>query len=457
MIRPTLCAGLLLLPFGVGGQTAEQRYDEWTRPAFPPDEYVDRRATLIGHLAAGEGGIALFPSGPGRSGGETFRPASDFLYLTGLELPDALLALDAASGSTILFIPSRDPRFDNPGRPNDFPGMALLGDPTLGTWSGVDDIRPAVALGAWLDTAVARGRLLRLDAGPGGIPDGLPEASAPWGPVEQFLIRLRTDHPEARVATAFPEVARTRMIKSSREITALRAAARVTMDAIIATAPHIRPGVDERTLAGVLEAAYKRGGAQRPAFASIIKSGRNSLWPWRVLASHSDRRNRVMRAGELVIFDVGAELDGYVSDIGRTFPVSGRFTDRQREILLMEVAVADTIIATARPGLTLADLQRAALAAIPPAHRPYMQAGFYFGHHLGLDPGDPGLPEASLTPGMVFTVEPWYYNHDLGLAVFTEDELLITPGGAELLTASLPRGPAALERLVRAGTGTGIR
>jgi len=220
------------------------------------------------------------------------------------------------------------------------------------------------------------------------------------------------------------------------------------MAGITHAAGFIRDGVDERTLEGELEAEFKRRGAQRLPFASIIKSGPNSLWPWRVLASHYDRRNRAMHDGELVIFDVGAELDYFVSDVGRTFPVSGRFTPEQRRILEMEVGVADAIIAAIRPGVTLAELQRVGIAAIPPQERTYMQAGLFFGHHLGLSTGDPNLPEAPLEAGMIFTVEPWYYNHDLGIAVFTEDEILVTENGAENLTAGLPRSPDALERMV---------
>lgn len=156
-----------------------------------------------------------------------------------------------------------------------------------------------------------------------------------------------------------------------------------------------------------------------------------------------------MFSGELVIFDVGCEVDYYVSDVGRTFPVSGRFTPAQREILAMEVAVADAIIAAVRPGVTFAALQAEADLAIPAEHRPYMQTGLFFGHHIGLATGDPSLEEAPLEPGMVFTVEPWYYNRDLGIAVFTEDVVRVTETGAEVLTRGLPRTPEDLERLVQ--------
>ena len=156
-----------------------------------------------------------------------------------------------------------------------------------------------------------------------------------------------------------------------------------------------------------------------------------------------------MRSGELVIFDVGCELDGYVSDVGRTFPVDGSFTPEQSETIRMTMRVSDAIIAAVRPGITLAELQSVAEAAIPEGQHRYMQTGLFFGHHLGLSTGDPVLTDLPLKPGMVFTIEPWYYNHDLDLSVFIEDEVLVTPEGVEVLTGGLPRSPEELERWMK--------
>ena len=156
-----------------------------------------------------------------------------------------------------------------------------------------------------------------------------------------------------------------------------------------------------------------------------------------------------MRQGELVIFDVGCELDYYASDVGRTFPVSGKFSAEQRRTLEMVTAVADAILAAVRPGVTFADLKRVAVEATPEGEREYMQTGSFFGHHIGLAVGDPSLLEAPLEDGMVFTVEPWYYNHDRQIAVFVEDDVLVTPEGHENLSRGLPRSPEGLEGLMK--------
>jgi Xaa-Pro aminopeptidase len=155
-----------------------------------------------------------------------------------------------------------------------------------------------------------------------------------------------------------------------------------------------------------------------------------------------------MAEGDLVILDVGCELDHYVSDVGRTFPVSGSFSPQQARALAMQRRVADAIIAAIRPGVTLAEATRAGVDAMPSEARPYMQTGSFYSHHLGLSTGDPVLTDEPLQAGMVFTVEPWYYNHDTGISVFVEDMVLVTGDGAEVLTSSLPRTGEGLAGMV---------
>ena len=101
----------------------------WTRLQFAPEEYARRRAALGRLLADSGGGIFVAPSRAGLSDGTTFRQLEDFLYFTGLELPDSVLAIEAPTGRTTVFAPRRDARFENPSRPNDFPGRPLADDP----------------------------------------------------------------------------------------------------------------------------------------------------------------------------------------------------------------------------------------------------------------------------------------------------------------------------------------
>ncbi len=426
-----------------------RRFLEGTRQQFAPEVHAGRRARLARRLEAAGGGVLLAPSREGTSRGETFRQADGFLHLTGLELPRSILALESDGARATVFAPARDARFESSSRPNDFPGRLLADDPDLARASGLDALLPSASLEAALARWVEEGRTLWLDAGGAGLAEAEPPAPFALRDEARALeLWLRARFPAARLADAFPELARLRMVKGPEEVERIRRACAVTAQGIRAAARAIRPGVDERTLEGVLEAAFKAGGAQRPAFDSIVKSGPNALWPWRILAASYDRRNRTLAAGELVVFDVGCELDHYASDVGRTFPVSGRFTPEQARRLRLVTSVSDAILAQVRPGVTLGELRAVAEAAIPPDERRCMQTGSFFGHHVGLDVGDASLFEEPLAAGMVFTVEPWYYDHEGGVAVFVEDVVLVTEDGCEILTAELPRDVPELEALV---------
>ncbi len=135
--------------------TPEQRFFDWTDLPFPKEVYAQRRGRLIHALRESAGGIYLAPARNGRSHGETFRQNNDFLYFTGLELPSAILAVDADRRRTTLFVPERDARFASVGRANDFPGRPLGDDPELRRRSGIPEIRPfrqfAQALAGWIE------------------------------------------------------------------------------------------------------------------------------------------------------------------------------------------------------------------------------------------------------------------------------------------------------------------
>lgn len=429
----------------------EQRYGDWVRRLdFRPQEYSFRRSNMIRLLQLSGGGALIVPSSDGTTHGDTFRQMEDFWYYSGLEIPNSVLVLDSESDRTILFMPETDYRFENPGRRNDFPGRPLLTDFQLRSIAGIEEYRDIEEFDAWLEGAVRRRMLIRVN---GGAPGALQTPDVPLfggvDPLAALQIRLRNDHPEIRLANAFEEIAQGRMVKSRFEVQKMQIAADATAQAILSAAALIRPGVDERTLQGEFESTCRALGAQTVPFTPIVKSGPNSLWPWRVLAAHYDRRNRPMESDELVILDVGCEIDGYISDVGRTFPVAGTFTDLQREKLMVSIDAADAIIAAIRPGVTFGELTEIAYEAIPDEEERYMQTPSFFGHHIGLNAGDPALINEPLEAGMVFTVEPWYYNHDLEIAVFVEDVVLVTEDGVEVLTRALARTPDEIEAVMR--------
>lgn len=455
-INPCQTACLLILlsfmiPIQLNGQTPEEKFFDWTSLQFDKKEYAQRRDKLINQLDQSGSGIYITTARDGFSSGETFRQLNDFLYFTGIEVPNSILCINSESNEVILFVPDRDLRFQNPSRQNDFPGRQLGTDPELANRSGIRNIQSVENFEETFSKWVTSGKSFFINGGRGEIPQFDTNFIYSWTEDQKLIHHIQRNYPSAKVKNAFEQIAPLRMVHSTAEIATLRKAAQITMAGIRKSASTIKPGVDERSLEAVMEAEFKLLGSQRLAFSSIIKSGPNSLWPWRILASHYDRRNRKMESGDLVIFDVGCEYNYYSSDVGRTFPVSGKFNKEQRRVLEMQVSVSDAIISAIKPGATFADLRKVAFAAIPDAEEQYMQVGLFHGHHIGLDTGDPSLSDVPLKAGMIFTVEPWYYNHDKDISVFTEDEVLVTEDGVEVLTKELPRSPYELEKMVNGG------
>lgn len=439
----------LFIPTSNFSQTPQQAYFEWTEMPFSSEELAQRRAKLIEELRGdGKSGVIIMPARDGFSYGETFRQSDNFYYFTGLELPNSLLVIDSKSQKSVIYTPKEDLRFTSASRPNDFPGRPLLEDSEISNQAGIS-LKDMAGFSSFIDEQAADELMIHLDNGrPGDFTFASEDYIHSPSPTQILAQSLQKKHKGLKFENSYNYIAAVRMIKSPTEIELMRKATEINVQGIITAAKTIAPGIDERYLEGILEGDYKVNGAHRLAFGSIIKSGPNSLWPWRVLATHYNRRNRIMNDGDLVIFDVGCEYQNYVSDVGRTFPVSGKFSPRQREILTMEVGIADSIIAFIKPGIRFADLRALTDRLIPENAKKYMQVGLFFGHHLGLSTGDPNLPNAILEPGMIFTVEPWYYNHDDEISVFTEDVVLVTAEGCEVLSKELPRTPADLEKLM---------
>ncbi|UVI28534.1 M24 family metallopeptidase [Paenibacillus spongiae] len=221
-----------------------------------------------------------------------------------------------------------------------------------------------------------------------------------------------------------------RVIKSTEEIIVMRRAVRMIEDVLQAGIAHVRPGVSELDLVAELDYRMKKLGADGPSFDTMVLAGEKSALP------HGIPGDRKVQNGELLLFDLGVYLDGYASDITRTFAV-GDIDDKLKDIYETVLAANRKAIEAVRPGVTLASLDRAARDTI--ASRGY---GEYFmhrlGHGLGLDvheyPSVHGQNEERLAAGMAFTIEPGVYVAGLG-GVRIEDDVIVTEDGVEVLTS----------------------
>jgi Xaa-Pro aminopeptidase len=313
--------------------------------------------------------------------------------------------------------------------------------------------------------------------------------ATPLSTAQQFSRSVAALLPGKELADVTPLIHRMRLVKDSLEIAALRDAARISALGMVELAREIRPGMNDREVAGFLEYTWKRLGASRAAFAPIVGSGEAAMTFFTVMGERYNAVDRVMRAGELLFVDYGAaEVRMYTSDICRTFPVSGRFTAEQRKYYDIVLEAQEAAIAKIRPGVMMLDAIKAAaevyrkyglekyedVASLgedkvwglmpSPTHYLARNAGIVrytpygagvrdLGHHIGLEVQDSRDYSRPLEPGMVITVEPKIYIPEKNIAIMIEDMILVTPTGHENLSAAAPKRSADIERAMSVTRG----
>lgn len=360
-----------------------------------------------------------------------FRQTNTFFYLTELETQDAwlLIVAGAEAATTTLFLPARNPAQER------WTGLRLGPDSTAERLSGIGRVLPTDSLDGVLSAALFR------SAGPIYVP--LDVTTRDEARLKELVFSGRD------VRNLRPLVDSLRLVKDADEIARMRKAIDISAAGHIAAMQAARPGMWEYEIEAALEAAFRRNGADRLGYPSIVGSGPNST------TLHYDVSRRQTRDGDLVVVDAGAEWGQYTADVTRTFPVNGKFSARQKAIYDLVLATQQTAFDSTRPGATVAQLNRIA--------REYMRAhsgtlcggqscdGYFIhglGHWLGMDVHDVGDYGTPLKPGMVLTLEPGIYLPAESLGVRIEDNVLVTTTGAEWLSAKAPKTTAEIERVM---------
>jgi len=394
-----------------------------------------------------------------------FRQDSDFWYLTGFDHPNAVAGLRTTGGpGYTLFVEPRDR--DMEIWTGYRPGVeGAVAD------HGADEAHPIGRLREMLPDLVRGAK--RLYHVLGRDPDLDRRLT---GVLEQMRLRSRqaADPPDTIVdprSITHPM----RLRKEPAELDIMRRAADIPREAHEEAAKLAWAGTFEYELEAALEYTFRRRGARGAAYTTIVGGGANAT------VLHYVRNEQKLRDDELVLIDAGCELEGYASDVTRTYPVGGRFSGPGREIYEVVLAAQQAAFERCRPGETLPGVHDAAVAAIArglvdlglldgdpaelaarEAHKPFYMHST--SHWLGLDVHDVGSYRVEgeprpLEPGMVFTVEPGLYvapDADVdprfrGIGVRIEDDVAITPEGHENLNAAVPRDPAEIEARVAEG------
>ena len=427
-----LCGALLSLFFATSLPTAAQGAGE-AAPAvaapaakFAPEVYRARRERLMKRL--GDGVAVLYSRGEEDRDG--FLQDSDFHYLTGVEDPGAVLVLSPSERvfKEWLFLKPRDQDDER--------------------WTGEradigDALRLATGFERILRTTALNGRVVALlrnthtlhQINQAGNLDGK-------APERELYGKLQAAIPEVSVKDRTDLLPALRSVKEPRELEYMERAIAATLAAHRVAARSIRPNVQENWVEGLIALEFRRAGAVRPAFGSIVGSGRNST------VLHYPKHDQAIAPGSLVVVDIGADYGHYAADVTRTYPADGQFTAEQRAIYEVVLRAQQAAMEMIRPGVYYEDLHGKAEQVIAEAgYRDYFIHGL--GHFVGLEVHDAGLYSKPLEAGMVITVEPGIYIPHKALGVRIEDEVLVTPKGYRLMSGDVPRDPAAIERLMR--------
>jgi Xaa-Pro aminopeptidase len=393
-----------------------------------------------------------------------FRQEENFFYLTGLSFPDLAVIIDPASHATVVYASTASPA---PGRGDD--GAELR---AAARRLGLEDPRPMARLEADL-TGRLNGRSVYLLTRSDALATAFnpQHAFAPFLPgasphtfredISRNLFERR--FPAVTVQSIVPAMVRLRKVLDADEIAAMRRVVSISSAGLRRGIASVAPGVDEREVAAEIEYVFKKSGAQLIAYGADIQSGPNGMRSFIDIDSSYDLRNRTMQAGEVALVDHSAEANYYVSDLARTVPVSGRFTEDQRLAYETYLVSYEAGLASIRPGVAYLAASQAAgkalesrLAALPDwlrgpaADFAQSLATGSPGHFLGMNLHIHDDYTSPLVPGQVMAYESAFKIPARGWRFTAEDVVLVTSTGHDVLSADLPRTARGIEQMTRA-------
>ncbi len=396
---------------------------------------IKRREKLMKHLKPGT--LALLFSGraPYRSADAhyPFHVNRNFYYLTGIDRENFVLYLYKSPKGEVheqLFLEELDPKMEK------WTGFRMKPEEAVAV-SGVAKIG---------FVSEFHNQVFRLIAGFQVASLALDLERPSWEfagyEAHRFLEGFKPKYPQLPLYDLAPYFAKSRMIKDEVEIEELRKAIAITEKGLDRVLDRLAPGKMEYEVQAAFESTLMENGSQ-PAFSTIAVGGKNAV------VLHYEENNQMLKDGDCILLDLGADWGKYSADISRTYPVNGKFTERQRAIYEAVLDALKTVTAAVKPGETLMNLNELAKKILAKHLRELGliktedELGKYYyhgiGHHLGLDTHDASQRGGELKPGMVITVEPGLYIQEEGIGIRIEDDVLVTKTGYEVLSASIIR------------------
>ena len=414
---------------------------------IPNPLFIQNRANFAAQLPPKS--VAVFTANEAmpRNGDEfyPFRQQSDFFYLTGINEENAFLLIapdyPIEELREILFIePYDEVKATWQGE--------MLDNAQAAELSGVKTIKGSNAFWQFLN-----------DIALSGYADTIFLNSYEYPKYEcavetiqkRFVKQVKERYPMHNYGRTAPILNALRMIKSEDEIEITRQACDVTAKAFRRCLETVKPGMNEYEVQAEIEYIFKKNNASGHAYAPIIAAGKNAC------CLHYCKNQSQLNDGDLILFDIGCELKNYSSDLSRTIPINGKFTERQRDCYNAVRRVMKEITKLYRPGGTINEINETTYKLMEqemiklglftaedvknqnpdkPLYKKYLMHGV--SHHIGLDVHDSIDKFKPFEPGMILTCEPGLYIREEGIGIRIENDLLITEGKPVNLFEGLP-------------------
>jgi len=423
---------------------------------FDKSEYAARRQKLMDKIPDG---IAIIIGAQTRIGSKAYFQNNDFIYFSGVEVPDAYLIIDGMKKESILFFTMSERAARNEGIQ-----LNLIRNPEEVT--GIEKVYPAEQFSSYLSRLTSQTdkfyvdfksaeqmreytttkfnallRNLTFNEWDGRLTREL-----------QFVQNLRKRFPMVDVKDCAEMIWDLRSIKSPAEIEMIRKAGKIGVKAHIELMKATRVGIPEYELAALYKFYCEKENAQDLAYNMIICSGPNHPYV------HYYEHDRILEDGDFLVVDAGPSYGYYVVDITISYPANGKFTERQKEIYRASNEMHKTCMSLYKPGLTQQELTEKANKIMREKGFDFSDDIFKirsmqprFGHYVGMACHDVGGSPGNgpLKPGMVFANEPYAVFPDENLGVRVEDTVVITEDGCENLTPGIPREIEEIEALMK--------
>jgi len=433
-----ICCCSLLLVSEIGFSQTMWKY-------FSPDDFAARRKKVMEKI--GDGVVVLL-------GAELpeayikFRQDNNFYYLTGVEVPDAVLMIDGKSKQSFLLVP------DN--TPGDIKAEAVIkpGTDAAAAYK-FERVMSRNSLSNMLQRTANNGQTIFVQQSPQEMAEMSRDRCTqtrmvlindPWdGRLSKeitFYNKLKERFPAITIKDITPILDDMRWVKDQKEIAVIRECGRIGCLGINEAIKVTRPGIYEYQTVAACDFIYEDMGTAGPAYFAIAASGERGL-SW-----HYNANNHLLEAGTVLLIDYAPELNYYTTDITRTWPVQGEFSAEQLKFYNCVREARDEIIKVMKPGVTLKDLEKVGEAVYKKNGLEKYWMG-YVGHFVGMAVHDVGSYDKPFVEGVVFNVEPILEDKEKKIHIRLEDTIVITATGAENLTPQSPVDAKAIYALMK--------